>query len=49
MTKDSVIFSNSPIRQFTVPIEEIVNGTIFLAELINAGQVKRNAVEGFFI
>lgn len=37
---DSVIFSNPITRQVEVPIEEIVNGTIGLAQLLNAGQVK---------
>lgn len=35
---DSVIFSNPITRQVEVPIEEIVNGTIGLAQLLNAGQ-----------
>ncbi|KAI9562773.1 hypothetical protein GHT06_010227 [Daphnia sinensis] len=35
---DSVIFSNSITRTLDVPIEEIVNGTIGLAQLLNAGQ-----------
>ena len=44
MTTDSVMFSNSVVRQFTIPIEDIVNGTISLAQLLNAGQVKRKTL-----
>ncbi|XP_046448873.1 choline transporter-like protein 2 isoform X1 [Daphnia pulex] len=38
MTTDSIIFSNPAVREVPIPIEDIVNGTIFLAQLLSAGQ-----------
>jgi hypothetical protein len=48
MTTDSIIFSNPAVREVPIPIEDIVNGTIFLAQLLSAGQVKRKPL-AFFI